>query len=104
MLYFNKAEVMDILGLDKDKAGDWKTYFELYDLASDDIICGKPDYTKEDIGYSGGVYKEKQKKYKRNELPTLLNGYEYLSESMVKLMIMRADTEQARQERLHLVF
>jgi len=104
MEYIYKEKVMEIIGLDKNKAGDWKTYFELFETASDDIIYGRPKFIQKDIGYSSPEYMKKRKKYKSNELPTLLKGYEYLSKAMVKLMIMRADTEKAREQRLNLVF
>lgn len=104
MEYIYKEKVMEIIGLDKNKAGDWKTYFELFETASDDIIYGRPKFIQKDIGYSSPEYMKNRKKYKSNELPTLLKGYEYLSKAMVKLMIMRADTEKARKQRLKLVF
>ena len=104
MKYIHKEKVMEIIGLDKNKAGDWKTYFELFETASDDIIYGTPKFIQKDIGYSSSDYMEKRKKYKSNELPTLLKGYEYLSKPMVKLMLLRADTEKAREQRLNLVF
>lgn len=104
MEYIYKEEIMDMLGLDKNKAGDWKTYFELFETASDDIIYGKENLRAKDIGYSSIDYIKKRSNYKSNEFPTLLKGYEYLSKAMVKLMIMRADTEKARKQRLKLVF
>ena len=108
MEYIYKEKVMEIIGLDKNKAGDWKTYFELFEIAFDDIIYGRPKFMQKfiqkDIGYSSPEYMKKRKKYKSNELPTLLKGYEYLSKAMVKLMTMRADTEKARKQRLKSVF
>ena len=104
MEYNYKEKVMEIIGLDKNKAGDWKTYFELFEIASDDIIYGKENLRAKDIGYSSLDYIKKRSNYKSNELPTLLKGYEYLSKTMVNLMIMRADTEKAREQRLKLVF
>jgi len=56
MEYIYKDEIMDMLGLDKNKAGDWKTYFDLYEIASDDIILGLPGYTPEDIGFNSPLY------------------------------------------------
>ena len=104
MEYIHKEKVMEIIGLDKNKAGDWKTYFELFETASDDIVYGKENLHARDIGYSSLDYLKKRQKYKSNELPTLLKGYEYLSKAMVKLMTMRADTEKARKQRLELEF
>ena len=104
MEYIYKDEIMDMLGLDKNKAGDWKTYFELYEIASDDIILGLPGYTSEDIGFNSPLYSRERKKYKPNEIPTKYKSWEYLSKRMVNLMIMRADTEKARQQRLKLEF
>ena len=103
MEYIYKEEIMGMLGLDKNKAGDWKTYFELFETASDDIIYGKENFNAKDIGYSSLDYIKKRTKYKSNEFPTLLKGYEYLSKAMVNLMIMRADTEKARKQRLEFV-
>ena len=104
MEYIYKEEIMDMLGLDKNKAGDWKTYFDLYEIASDDIILGLPGYTPEDIGFNSPLYSRERKKYKPNEIPTKYKSWEYLSKRMVNLMIMRADTEKARQQRLKLEF
>lgn len=104
MEYIYKEDIMGILGLDKNKAGDWKTYFDLYDIASDDIILGLPGYTPEDIGFNSPLYLRERKKYKPNEIPTKYKSWEYLSKRMVNLMIMRADTEKARKQRLKLEF
>jgi DNA polymerase elongation subunit (family B) len=61
-------------------------------------------YAPEDIGFNSPLYSRERKKYKPNEIPTKYKSWEYLSKRMVNLMIMRADTEKARQQRLKLEF
>ena len=104
MEYIRKEAVMNILGLDKNKAGDWKTYFDLYEKASDDIISGAFFYSADMIGTSSNEYKAKQISYPKNERPIKYKGWEFLSKSMVILMLMRADTNEARKKRLECAF
>ena len=107
--FVHKVDSLQLLGLNKDNIRDWKTYFEIYELAKKEIMQVNTD-SKFQLGYSTEEYKNIQSKILKNlpkqestipeEMYEYMGmGYEYINEQVINYMKLFCNTDECKRYR-----